>query len=134
MAWRRCSWCERNVPQWFLWIYACPAWIDWKHHVIWRRWMSHTAYSEHALEASDAHAVSYLVKPIRQERLEQALNKARKLTQAQLAALSMESGPEGRSHICAHIRGNLELISIDDVISFRPIKNTAPCDIVTAKC
>ncbi len=42
-----------------------------------------TAYSEHALEAFDTLAVSYLVKPIRQERLEHALNKARKLTQAQ---------------------------------------------------
>ncbi len=75
-----------------------------------------TTCSEHGLEASDAHAGSYLVKPIRQERLEQALNKARRLTQAQLATLSMESGPQGRSHICAHIRGNLELISVDDVI------------------
>jgi two-component system response regulator AlgR len=78
-----------------------------------------TAYSEHALEAFDTHAVSYLVKPIRQERLEQALNKARKLTQAQLATLAMETGPQGRSHICARIRGNLELISVDDVLYFQ---------------
>ncbi|HEX2236950.1 MAG TPA: response regulator [Gammaproteobacteria bacterium] len=50
-----------------------------------------TTCSEHGLEAFDSHAGSYLVKPIRQERLEQALNKARRLTQAQLAALSMEA-------------------------------------------
>jgi hypothetical protein len=78
-----------------------------------------TAYSEHALEAFNTHAVSYLVKPIRQERLARALAKARKLTQAQLATLAMESDPQCRSHICARIRGNLELISVDDVIFFQ---------------
>ncbi len=78
-----------------------------------------TAYSEHALEAFDAHAVGYLVKPIRQERLEQSLGKARKLTQAQLRTLSRESRSTGRSHICARVRGNLELIPVDDVVFFQ---------------
>jgi two-component system response regulator AlgR len=78
-----------------------------------------TAYSEHALEAFDAHAVGYLVKPIRQERLEQSLGKARKLTQAQLRTLSRESSSTGRSHICARVRGNLELIPVDDVVYFQ---------------
>ena len=32
-----------------------------------------TAYSKHALEAFDTHAVAYLLKPVRLERLEQAL-------------------------------------------------------------
>jgi hypothetical protein len=48
--------------------------------------------------------------------MEQALAKARKLAQAQLATLAIESGSKGRSHICARIRGNLELNSVDDVI------------------
>jgi two-component system response regulator AlgR len=78
-----------------------------------------TAYSEHALEAFDAHAVGYLVKPIRQERLELSLRKARKLTQAQLATLSRESSSTGRSHICARVRGNLELIPVDEVVYFQ---------------
>lgn len=78
-----------------------------------------TAYSEHALEAFDAHAVGYLVKPIRQERLHDSLAKARKLTQAQLATLSMDNTHTGRSHICARVRGNLELIPVDNIVYFQ---------------
>ena len=78
-----------------------------------------TAYSEHALEAYDANAVDYLVKPIRQEKLEKSLAKARKLTKAQIAALNMETSTSGRSHICARIRGNLELIPVDEIVYFQ---------------
>lgn len=78
-----------------------------------------TAYSEHALEAYDANAVDYLVKPIRQEKLEKSLAKARKLTKAQIAALNIETDNSGRSHICARIRGNLELIPVDDIVYFQ---------------
>lgn len=78
-----------------------------------------TAYSEHALEAFDTYAVGYLVKPIRQERLEDALFKARRLTKAQLATLSMDSDQKGRTHICARVRGNLELIPVEEVAYFQ---------------
>ena len=77
-----------------------------------------TAFSEHALEAYDANAVDYLVKPIRQEKLEKSLIKARKLTKAQIVALDMQTNNIGRSHICARVRGNLELISVDNVVYF----------------
>ncbi len=78
-----------------------------------------TAYSEHALEAYDANAVDYLVKPIRQEKLEESLSKARKLTKAQVTALNIETNNIGRSHICARIRGNLELIPVDEIVYFQ---------------
>lgn len=79
-----------------------------------------TAYSQHALEAFETQAVGYLVKPIRQERLQAALSKASKLTRAQLASLSKGDGAEGgRTHICARIRGNLELIPVADIIYFQ---------------
>lgn len=78
-----------------------------------------TAYSDHALEAFDAHTVGYLVKPIRQERLEEKLGKAKKLTQAQLTELAKESEQTGRSHICARVRGNLELIPVDKIVYFQ---------------
>ncbi|HHB11809.1 MAG TPA: response regulator transcription factor [Chromatiales bacterium] len=78
-----------------------------------------TAYSDHALEAFDAHAVGYLVKPIRKEKLAESLQKAKKLTQAQLATLSKETEHEGRTHICARVRGNLELIPIDRIVYFQ---------------
>lgn len=78
-----------------------------------------TAYSEHALEAFDAHAVAYLVKPIRQEHLDAALEKTRKLTKAQLSTLSRETEQSGRTHICARIRGNLELFPVEDIVYFQ---------------
>ena len=58
--------------------------------------------------AYDANAIDYCVKPIRQEKLEKALAKARRLTKAQIVALDLETNNTGRSHICARVRGNLE--------------------------
>jgi two-component system, LytTR family, response regulator AlgR len=79
-----------------------------------------TAFSEHALHAFDAHAIDYLVKPIRKERLEQALAKAHKLNRAQLAALTQDAQPQsGRSHLNVTTRGNIELIPIEEVIFFQ---------------
>ena len=46
-----------------------------------------TAYDEFALEAFDAGAVDYLLKPVRRDKLEAALGKAQRVSRAQLAAL-----------------------------------------------
>ncbi len=55
-----------------------------------------TAFQQHALEAFDVGAVDYLLKPVRRERLEQALEKARKLVKpAAKAALKKISGRRG---------------------------------------
>ncbi|MBT7410385.1 MAG: response regulator transcription factor [Methylococcales bacterium] len=80
-----------------------------------------TAYDEHALEAFESHAVDYLLKPIRKERLEKALEKAGLLTRVQLSKLgnSREEGPKARGHICVQVRGNLKLIPVSDIIYFR---------------
>lgn len=78
-----------------------------------------TAYSEHALEAFDTSAVGYLVKPVRQEKLETSIARAKKLTKAQIATLNTETDSQGRSHICARIRGNLELIPVDEILYFQ---------------
>ena len=76
-----------------------------------------TAYDDHALAAFEAHAVDYLLKPVRRQRLEEALNNAKRRTRAQVAAINEEkSGP--RTHICARVRDNLVLISIDDIYYF----------------
>ena len=72
-----------------------------------------TAFGEHALEAFDAQAVDYLVKPVRRNRLEQALARAARLTQAQLAALHPEGG---RTHLSARRQGEIELIPVEEVL------------------
>ena len=46
-----------------------------------------TAYNDYALQAFEAHVVDYLLKPVRRERLTEALAHARRLTRAQTAAL-----------------------------------------------
>lgn len=78
-----------------------------------------TAYGDYALEAFDAHAVAYLLKPVRLERLEQALANARRLNRAQLASLAVEPATTGRVHIRARIGQRLELIPLADVFYFQ---------------
>jgi two-component system response regulator AlgR len=73
-----------------------------------------TAYDEYALQAFDVHAIDYLVKPIRRERLAEALQRASRLTEAQLAAVTKEN-QEGRSHIRARRGDKLELIPIANI-------------------
>ncbi len=72
-----------------------------------------TAFDQHALEAFDANAIDYLVKPVRADRLSEALEKARQVRPQDIQAVALN---ETRSHLCARVRGNLELIALDDVI------------------
>ncbi|MBK8182584.1 MAG: response regulator transcription factor [Candidatus Competibacteraceae bacterium] len=79
-----------------------------------------TAYSEHALDAFDAHAVAYLLKPIRRERLERALANASRLNRAHLASLTAEPPEDGgRTHIRVRLGQRLELIALTDVCYFQ---------------
>lgn len=77
-----------------------------------------TAYGEHALEAFETHAVAYLLKPIRREKLLEALKKAAKPNKAQLSEIASETQKDKRTHICARVRGNLELIPLIDIYFF----------------
>ena len=78
-----------------------------------------TAFSEHALSAFDSHAVAYLLKPIKQEKLEEAIESASKLNRAQITQLKNDENPNARSKICVKIRGTLELVPIEDIIYFK---------------
>ena len=79
-----------------------------------------TAYDEYALEAFQTLAVGYLLKPVQQEQLEAALEKASKLNKVQKSALQPKpSGAEAqRRHISAKTRRGLELIPINDIYCF----------------
>jgi len=75
-----------------------------------------TAYDEHALAAFEARAVDYLVKPIRSERLQEALQRAQRLSGQRVAELGAAIvGEARRSHLCARLRGTLRLIPLEDV-------------------
>lgn len=76
-----------------------------------------TAYDEHALAAFEAAAVDYLVKPVRQERLVEALERARRRRTpvAQVPADVPGAPQRQRTHLAARMRGNLRLIPIEDV-------------------
>lgn len=76
-----------------------------------------TAYSEHALEAFEANAIDYLLKPVRRARLQQALAKARPLQRGQLEAAAGER-PQ-RRHIAAYHRGGIKLVPIEEILYFQ---------------
>lgn len=78
-----------------------------------------TAYEEHAVEAFELQAVGYLLKPVRRENLEGALDKAQRVNKAQLAALGGELAPSRRTHISARTRRGIELVPVEDVRYFQ---------------
>lgn len=78
-----------------------------------------TAYDEHAVEAFDARAIGYVLKPVRRERLERALEQAALLVSGALSGIAAASGtPAGRQHVCARARGELRLIPVEDIDYF----------------
>lgn len=76
-----------------------------------------TAYDSYAMQAFDTNAVDYLLKPIRFERLQVALHKARALLPKQLAAL-VPLSPQ-KTHFSIIERGRILLIPVADVIYLR---------------
>jgi two-component system response regulator AlgR len=70
-----------------------------------------TAYSEHALEAFETEALDYLVKPVRQERLEQAL--------ARLEKRGLVREQPGREHLTVRKQGDIQLIPVEEILYFQ---------------
>jgi len=78
-----------------------------------------TAFSDHALEAFETHAVDYLLKPVKQERLQAALDATIRPTRAQTSRSNgVLSELEPRQHICARVRGSLVLVPIENIYYF----------------
>lgn len=79
-----------------------------------------TAYDEYALEAFESQAVGYLLKPVRSERLAQALRQASRLRTPQLLGLGTPAEPlAARQHVAVRVRDELKLIPVKDIRYFR---------------
>jgi two-component system response regulator AlgR len=76
-----------------------------------------TAFDSYAMQAFDINAVDYLLKPIRLERLQSAVAKARALLPAQVAALKTLQ-PQ-RTHFSVNERGRVILVPVSEVIYLR---------------
>jgi two-component system, LytTR family, response regulator AlgR len=79
-----------------------------------------TAYDQYALQAFEAQAVGYLLKPVRRERLEEALKHAARVSPPQLRKLATPEQPvAARQHVAARVRDELKLIPVQDIRFFR---------------
>jgi two-component system, LytTR family, response regulator AlgR len=76
-----------------------------------------TAFDAYAIKAFDLNAIDYLLKPIRLERLQTAINKAHALQPNQIEALKPLQ--KIRSHLSIHERGRVLLVPIETIIYLR---------------
>ena len=78
-----------------------------------------TAFSEHALSAFDASATAYLLKPIRKEKLREALQRARRPSRAtQLTVERTDAARPKREFVLATTREGLVRVPADDIVYF----------------
>ncbi|MBS0380018.1 MAG: response regulator transcription factor [Proteobacteria bacterium] len=77
-----------------------------------------TAFDQYAVDAFEAQAVGYLLKPVRKEQLAAALTRAGRLTRVQLQKLAAASESERRTHIAARNREGVRLIPLEEVQYF----------------
>lgn len=78
-----------------------------------------TAYHQHALAAFESCAVDYLLKPIRRERLAEALNRARTVSRGRLAEVAgQQPANPARRYLSAVVQGRIQLASVTDIRSF----------------
>jgi two-component system response regulator AlgR len=73
-----------------------------------------TAYDDYAIRAFEVNAVDYLLKPIRLERLKEALERARGSPPRAAALRELATAP--RAHLSAQERGRIYLIPVGEVI------------------
>ena len=79
-----------------------------------------TAYDEYAIDAFDAQAIGYVLKPVRRSRLEAALTQASRLAGATLSSVANQAGIEtARRHVCVRSHEKLTLIPITDISVFK---------------
>ena len=78
-----------------------------------------TAYDEYAVEAFDALAVGYVLKPVRQERLLRALAQAHRLSPAKLQSVSAAAGQPGpRQQLGVSRHNRIVLVPVNSIFYF----------------
>lgn len=78
-----------------------------------------TAYDEYAVDAFDARAIGYVLKPVRRTRLAGALEQATRLVRNTLSQVAADANlSTQRQHVCAHAHGELKLIPLPEITSF----------------
>jgi two-component system response regulator AlgR len=77
-----------------------------------------TAYDQYAFEAFESEAIGYLLKPVRQWRLERALEIAARLTRNQLEGLPSHNHPR-RQHVSARVGDAVRLVPVNEIQFFR---------------
>jgi two-component system response regulator AlgR len=78
-----------------------------------------TAYDEYALDAFEAEAIGYLLKPVRKEKLARALRHAGRVSSSRIQQLKHKSHTESRrEHICARLGEQLRLIPVSEIRYF----------------
>ena len=75
-----------------------------------------TAYDEYAIQAFEAQAVGYLLKPVRRERLQLTLEHAARVGRAQLLRIP---GSAPRTHICVQRTRGLQMIPVEQILCFQ---------------
>jgi two-component system, LytTR family, response regulator len=75
-----------------------------------------TAYDEHALQAFDAHALDYLLKPFKPERFKQAVQRARAAARGLLELLSERPAPASQlTRLAVKTPGKVVFVSLENV-------------------
>lgn len=78
-----------------------------------------TAYDEYALDAFDAEAIGYLLKPVRKEKLARALRHAARISSSRIQQLKQKAHTDTRrEHICARLGETLRLIPVNEIRYF----------------
>ena len=78
-----------------------------------------TAFEQHALEAFDAGAVDYLLKPVRHERLAAAIQKARPMLTSSSMPVEAKAQKATVRRIVGRVGSDMHLLNPADVIAFQ---------------
>ena len=81
-----------------------------------------TAFDEFALEAFEVHALDYLLKPVRAQKLSASLGRLMRLRdpqQQRIRAFARAAAPQGREFLSVHERGRVLLVPVAEIVYFK---------------